>query len=355
VTPEQPALFDHSKLVAEIETEVARRRASGDLPADLEHELDTEFSRFAPVSTGAEDVDELLLRAESTSRIHPYPPVGSTSRIALVIKRVVALLIVRAIVHVTDQVSAFSGSITRAMRLLATRVDALEQAVPAIVGGAIPDEQFWIDEIPRLLGSVPRGRVVHMDASGGAVVAALCRAGYDAYGIDIDDHSADAACGKGVDIRVDGGPRHLAQLPDDALAGAVLSGVVEVLPGRGLRTLVGLLAAKLAPGGRLAIVSTHPSAWAAGRTAPAADLAYGRPVRPETWRELLTARGFADIAVHDGPRPDVEVAPPSAPDPDVAALVTAVARINEVVFGPTSFAVTASAQPGTALTRGREF
>ena len=41
---------DPDRLMAEIEDEVRRKRASGELPADLERELDLVFARFAPVN-----------------------------------------------------------------------------------------------------------------------------------------------------------------------------------------------------------------------------------------------------------------------------------------------------------------
>ncbi len=82
------------------------------------------------------------------------------------------------------------------------------------------------------------------------------------------------------------------------LRGLVLSGFAGHLRASSARATVHLAGRKMAPGGRIVIVS--PSPEAAVRADPlGADLLPARPLHPVTWCHLLSRYGFVDLAVHE--------------------------------------------------------
>ena len=113
-----------------------------------------------------------------------------------------------------------------------------------------------------------------VECGDGALLAALVRAGLDAYGVEPRAAVADAALGRGLEVRIDDGAAHLHAVGAAALGGLVLRGLVERAPLGELLLLVDAAAAKLAPGGRLVVCSLRREAW--GRDA---DRGRGRPRR----------------------------------------------------------------------------
>jgi hypothetical protein len=77
----------------------------------------------------------------------------------------------------------------------------------------------------------------------------------------------------------------------------LLSGVVDRLSPAAAAALAGLVARSLQPGGRLALLSTHPK-WRLTTDPVAADLARGHSLDPATWSHLFTSRGLAEISIH---------------------------------------------------------
>lgn len=331
--------IDHQRLLAEIDAEVRRKRESGELPADLERELDLVFARYAPVHVLDADYEQVIERAQQLTFIDPIAPIESNRPGIPQVKRLLRKAILWLLRHVTQQVSGFAEVITRAVKLLGRRVDAIEQVLPAVLppvpGMApptVPDAEHWAAHLPaRLTGT--QGRVLQADAGDGTILAALVAAGVDAYGVDANPLTAGDA-----DVRVEDPLEHIDQLADGTLGGAVLAALPDRLSVGGKVTLLDRVLPKLAPGGTLVIVAAHPRAWAAKVGAVNADLAPGRPLDPETWRHLLTERGCTVSAVDLGPRTG-ELSPVSGAD---AALAENLRRIEDALFAPSSYAVVAT-------------
>lgn len=295
--------IDHQRLLAEIDEEVRRRRESGDLPADFERELDLVFSRFAPVHALGDDFDRVMERAEQLTFVDVLAPVESTHPVVPYVKRVVRKAIAWEVRHVAQQVSAFAATATRALRLLADRVDAAEGSPAAraraleLCRAAAPafDLERWAPVVVAAAHGAT-GRVLHAECGAGDLVATLAGAGVDAYGVDPRAQSP----APGREIRLDDARTHLRALPAGALGGVVLSGCVDWLSPPALVELADLATSRVGPGGVVIVVGTHPRAW----TAPAADLAPGRPASPATWEHVLLAGGAAGAEVldEDGPQ-----------------------------------------------------
>src|SRR5215468_981916 len=123
--------IDTRKLVAEIEDEVRRKRASGELPADFERELDNVFARYAPVGALDLDFDQVLEKIEESTVIDTAAPLESSRPVVPQLKLVVRKAIGWNIRYIASQVSSMVQALTRALRLLGERVDALEAQSPA--------------------------------------------------------------------------------------------------------------------------------------------------------------------------------------------------------------------------------
>jgi len=303
-----PPPIDMARLTAEINDEVRRRRAAGDFPPGLERELDELFARYSPAATGG-TFEEVMARAEVQSFVHADVPIESRRALFSYVKSALRKLLAWYLRFLAQQVTAFAAAITRAVRLLGERVDALERATATERArreiGEIDSTHVlarWAPEVADHLARAP-GRVLNADCGAGVLLARLGAAGLDVYGLEPSERLAMRAAQQGADVRSDDLTAHLRSLPEASLGGLVLSGgAVEVLPVGVLLELADLAASRLAPGGRLAIVSTGPGAWRTELGPVVADLAPGRPLSPETWLALLAAREFIDArAEADGP------------------------------------------------------
>ena len=334
-------VVDHRALLAEIDQEVARRRSSGELPADFERELDLVFARFAPVHAIGDDFDQVLERAESSTFVDVLAPTESSLPVVPQVKRVVRKAIAWELRYVAQQVSAFATASVRAIRLLAARVDALESAAgggsavgaarDTVGGGPQADREHWAPVVAGALQGVA-GRVLHADADDGWLVAHLVAAGIDAYGVDPIGRAAPA----GVELREDRALDHLRALPEGALAAVVLSGCVDRLPVGQQRALATAARTAVVDGGVVIVIGTDPRWLVFGTTDPvASDLSPGRPLHAATWAHLLGVSGGAEVSA--GPRPAGLRPVPGSP-PDMAANLH---RIDEMLFPPRGYALVA--------------
>jgi hypothetical protein len=294
-------------VLAEIDEEVRAKRASGELPADLERQLDTAFARFAPVDAVTGDFDVLLAKLADATTFDTRAPVASSRPGGARIKSLISLAIDWELRHLAGQASGAAHALTRALGLLGARVDNLERDAPS---GA--DKRLWALGVGRSRRELPpgewltllgqtfagcSGRVLHAEALDGQVVRALSAEGVDAYGLDPD------GVGPGgdevLDVRHDTVVDHLRDLPDGSLDGLVLTGCIDRWTPGAILELVDMAVRGLAGGGRIVVVSHHPGVWQSEGGA-VADLSDGRPWAPSTWETVLTRRGFAGITVHDG-------------------------------------------------------
>lgn len=337
--PSQP---DATTLMAEIEREVRARRRSGELPADLEHELDRVFEAVAPPGAVGAGFEPTLERAERAAFVDPVGPTASRFPGVSFLRRVLRKLLAFYVEHAVRQVTAFGVTLVRAIRLLGQRVSALEARSPAldprVRALAAPldadvDPAPWLPLVEGCLKSTA-GRVLHAECGDGSLAAALEAAGVDVYGVDPRDDAAELADERGVEVRGVDVLTHLRSLPDGSLAGLVLSGCVDRLPLGDLDELARRAAAVLADGAPLLVLGVHPNAWERSCSPIAADLAPGRPLHPETWEWLLTANGFTGVEAHLGASATLDETGDAAADANFR-------RLGALLLGPETFAVTA--------------
>ncbi|HVX22268.1 MAG TPA: hypothetical protein VHB02_13030 [Acidimicrobiales bacterium] len=300
-----------AQVMLEIDDEVRRRRASGDLPARVERELDELFLEHSPVAGRGGGLGEALRMVDAAAFIDPVVPVGSNKSGGAAVKKGLRSLNLWYIGYVTHQVSQFASAVSRTLHLLDDRVTELRrqldaQQVPAAPVVAVPGltgaGAWWGPQAAKALAGAP-GRVLHAACADGWLVRSLAGDGVDAYGVDprpgkTDD--AEAIGGRGGDLREEGVVDHLRAVESGALGGVVLDGVVDGMPHGERQQLLGLLGDRLAPDGVLVVHSLSPAGWDADDAPPEADLAPGRPLRPGTWAHLLPTLGYA-VTVHPGP------------------------------------------------------
>ena len=98
-----------------------------------------------------------------------------------------------------------------------------------------------------------------------------------------------------LELRYESAMDHLNVLPDESLAGLILTGMTDRLSlNEQLRTLRKALD-KCAPGARIAISITLPKYWEEVLGPVGSDLLDGRPLHPETWVHLLNREHAQNI------------------------------------------------------------
>lgn len=340
--------IDLRRVLVEIDEEVARRRASGEIPPGLEHELDATFARFSPAAATGDDAASVLAAAERTAFVDVDVPTESGLPGGPVLKKALRKGMAWYLRYLAQQTSAFNAAAVRALRSTDGRLRALEQASPAAsphLRAAVEGRQpaappAGLVELACAACGGATGRVLVADAGDGALVGALAAAGVDAYGVEPRRSAANRALADGLDVRVGEVATHLGGVAPGVLGGVVLHGAVERLPAAAALALAESVAAALAPGGALVVASTSPAAWARRLDPVAADLSPGRPLAPETWVHALGRLGMEVEPVHEGP---VEADLVDLPDdaPGAAASNANNALLRAALFGPVSYTVVA--------------
>lgn len=318
-------LIDHRRVMAEIQSEARRLRREGVVSPAFERELDVVFGRLAPPAA-SEDFDAALTAAEELAYVDAHVPVLSAKPGGSVMKRVVRKAVFFYGKHMTDQVTAFATTAARSIRLLARRVDAIEEAVPAtsrrarqeLAGPPAADGSRWAEAIGAELPH-DRGRVLVGECGAGGLLAALVARGFDAYGVEPRGAVADQAAAEHLEVREDDVLDHLRLVPEGGLGGVVLVGCVDRV---GLGQQLALLDAAahgLVSGGSVAIVTEGRSVGTTPEDIVAADLAAGRPLHPPTWQHLMQTNGFDDVQIVRAADPPVFERTPG--DTDLSALV----------------------------------
>jgi len=283
------ASVDLAKVTRELQDEAARRRASGELAPGHERELDRRFAALAPLGADGSLADALD-EVDRTMFIDPVVPVESSRQAGAAIKKSMRSASLWYVSWLTRQINQFAVATSRSLHLIEQRLEAIDRQLALDHEGAAPVVEFpglndsgawWVDAALSAVSGAP-GRVLHAAAGADQWLVKEIRAhGNPADGID-------PRLGHGQSVSA-----HLDHLAPGELGAVILSAVVEGLRAIERTELVARVSSRLAPGGVLVIHSVTPKTWFASEAPAAADLAPGRPLRPQTWRELLEADGYA--------------------------------------------------------------
>jgi hypothetical protein len=305
-------------VMAEIDAEVRRRRAAGDLPARLERELDELFLAHSPVAGRGGALSDALHMVDRAAFINPVVPIDSNKSGGAVVKKGLRTLSLWYVGYVTHQVSQFASAVSRSLHLLDEQLVALrreleeQRPLPAPVvelADLRGPDAWWLTEVTGALERGLSGRVLHAACGDGWLVRLLGSQGIDAYGVDPRPGRAQGDSGPAdldtdtADLREENLLDHLRSVELAALGGVVLSGTVDGMTGGQRAQLLDLVTERLSPGGTLIVHSLSPAAWAGDEVPPEADLAPGRPLRGATWPHLLDRLGYSS-SVREGPKGD---------------------------------------------------
>ena len=338
-----------AEVMVEIDAEVSRRRASGDLPVGLEQELDELFLEFSPVGLhGKARLRETLSLVDRSAYVDIAVPVASQKVIGTYVKRLIRKSMGWYIGFIVHQIVKFAWSVSRMLHVVVDHVEDLEAAVevqrtpplpPSVVPGADPGAAWWASAAVAAVSGV-EGRVLHADCGAGSLLEALVASGVDAYGVDPAGSVTEAAVGRGLDVRAEALLDHLDVVADDALAGMVVTGSVQWLHPNERDRLVRLVGSRLTVGGILVLHSATPESWMGSISPVVSDLAPGRPLHAETWGQLLGDQGFGVTGVTSGGT-DRRIDHVSAANPDAAALNAAIDAVNQSLLGPGEYLLVA--------------
>jgi hypothetical protein len=299
--PEEASVPDGylRQVLAEIDEDVRRHR--GEVPVQLERELDEMFLEHAPVAVRGGDLKDALGMVDQAAFIDPVVPVASERPAGSAIKKGLRSLNLWYIGWVTHQVSTLGLAVSRALHSVEAQLSDLGERVPSLTETRVLDAgsagAWWAPRALDALGGTP-GRVLHTACGDGWLVGMLGSSGVDAYGVDPRAGIVEDAELRGADLREEEPLVHLRAAGHSSLGGAVVSGIVEAMDPARRDELVRTLLDRLAGRAVLVVHSMSPAAWLAADAPADADLAPGRPLRPGTWSHLLA--GWT-VEIVDGP------------------------------------------------------
>ncbi|MGC8471129.1 MAG: methionine biosynthesis protein MetW [Acidimicrobiales bacterium] len=300
---EEPRLLDdyHRQVIAEIDDEVQRHR--GEIPAQLERELDEMFLEHAPVAVRGGDLKDALGMVDRAAFVDPVVPITSQRPAGAAVKKTLRALSLWYMGWVTHQVSTLGLAVSRALHAVDAQLGELRDRVPPPASTRVVDEgspgSWWVPLVVDALGAA-RGRVLHTACGDGWLVGLLSAQGVDAYGVDPRPGKVDEAELRGADLRQEDPLGHLRAVSSSSLGGVVISGIVEAMEPVRRDELVRSLLDRIAGRGVLVVHSVTLDAWL-GEDAPVeADLAAGRPLRPRTWAHLLATWAVETVEGPDG-------------------------------------------------------
>ena len=338
------------EVMAEIDAEVRKRRASGDLPAGLERELDELFLEFSPVGLqGRARLRETLSLVDGSAYVDIAVPTASNKAVGSYIKRAVRKGLGWYMNFIVTQIVKFAWSVSRMLHVVVDHIEELEANVEAhrspdlpvgLVTATHSGGTWWAPAAVAALASVP-DRVVVGDCGDGSLVEVLLAAGVDAYGVDPAELALEAALDRGVDLRADSILAHLDVVTAEALGGIVLTGSVQWLRANERQHLLELVSSRIMIDGVLVLHSASPGSWATAVSPVVRDLAPGHPLHPETWCHLLGTIGFSVTATVLGGG-DRHLDHVTGGATETAAVNAAIDTINELLLGPTEFLVVAT-------------
>ncbi|HEV3370446.1 MAG TPA: hypothetical protein VG074_12850 [Acidimicrobiales bacterium] len=305
--PEEASL-DVSRVMAEVDDDVRRRRASGELPSARERELDDLFVAHSPASGQGANLRQALERVDRAMYVDPVVPVDSNHRAGGAIKKGMRSASLWYVGWLTHQINQFASATSRSLHLIEQRLIELEggdgvQRAPRAEVVEFPElhggEAWWVAPAIDAVGPAP-GRTLHAACGDGWLVRRLVAVGRDAYGVDPRPGRAAPEVGAASDLRTDEVAVHLRAVVPGDLGAVILSGVVDGMAAGEREELLRLTTTALAPSGVLVLHSVTATTWHGPAAPVQADLCPGRPLRSGSWCALLDARGY-HASVRPGP------------------------------------------------------
>jgi len=289
---------DVAAVVADIEAEVARRRAAGDYPEDLLARLAVEFH---DVSDGRTSLEELAHIETVRPLVSTRSGLGSAVVFA---KKVLRRSVAWYVRPLAEDQSRFNFALLHELRALRERVDGLDSAWSRPAGSP-PREAGAASSsltLPRLalldgvLQDIPAGPVLVLWWADDALLRGLVSRGLPVETVTRDGAMALAARAAGVRVH-DSDPLRFLQECGPTLGAVLAPGLLPMLAPSELLALPPLATAALREGG--VVMVDAPSVDAGAPADPSlVDAGFRRHVSPATVTLLCDAAGLRSVAVH---------------------------------------------------------
>jgi len=300
-TPGSPDQMDLDRLIGELETEAARRRAEPGYPHDADARLHFELARRAPNAARSIPLHDVVALVEDAAAAQTEPSPRSGARVKRSRRAVIEVLRQR-FAQLDARVASLGLAAAHALHDVIDRIEDLEQRVRALEP---PDGPIGPSPVPLedsaaltqwravLAEGLPAGeRVLYAQSDPDEIVAHLRTEGVDAYAVT----DAGSPYRPGPDVRFASLLDHLRAVPDRALGAVVLAGLPEAMSPGSVAPLVAELG-RVA--GTVVIISEAPWWWRLRLGAVNADLALGRPLDPDTWLHAFHGVAMVGTAQYD--------------------------------------------------------
>ena len=142
------------------------------------------------------------------------------------------------------------------------------------------------------------GTVLDIGCGRGEFLALLKEARITGRGVDTNRAMIAEACARGLDAVEGDALDYLSSLPDESLAGAIASQVIEHVPPAYVVTLLSTAFSKLRPGAPIVLETINPACWLAFFSSYLRDFTHVWPVHPETLQYLMQASGFNRVEIN---------------------------------------------------------
>ena len=312
-----------SRVRAEIDDEVRRRRASGDLPPQLEAELEQLFLKHAPLGSTRQELHEVLRMVDAAAFIDPVVPVESSRAGGAVVKKSIRSMNFWYLRFITHQVSQFATAVSRSLHILdqqmselARKVDAVE-VPPSVVVDAGPAHRADAWWVPTVLGELEgcRRRVLHAACGDGWLVAVLVGRDIDGYGVDPRPGRVAGQELGDLDLREEPVLPHLQAVEPGALGSGDPVGAHGGIGPHRTPSPAGERHHRAGRRWRPRHPLPDGGQLGGGRRAAEADIVQARPYRPATWLHLLGELGLVASVASAPDGADYLVVARRHPDP----------------------------------------
>lgn len=392
---EPPSVIDG--LLSELRDRVARRRAAGEYPPELEDRLSSHYEQVRRHRSRPNPLDALRREVEQNRPDFRATNIPMASRLPAGehYHRLVAKAIDRQVTGVLLQVQYYAERLQQILeqmveRLedpqshrhpeLERRLDNQEESLIRLVDPAGPDQRAELADLRRRVEALEaekaangfrpwfdtarfneafRGSrkallkryrdlakafegcapVLDIGCGEGEFLELLAELGVAARGVEVDAGLVEADQARGLDVRLADAVTALDAEPDEGLGGVVLIQVVEHLSHQELLDVIELSFHKLRERGKLIMETVNPQSLYVFAHAFYLDPTHTTPVHPSYLEFLCREREFSSVKIEwRSPPPDADL-PPVPEDKQVAEAFEA---INRQLFGPGDYAVIAT-------------
>jgi len=365
------------ELVAHLQARVAKRRAEGEYPADLEERLEAHYRRLVGTGSGIApqrwaELDARIAALEQPDRERRLRRARIDDELTNMRAAIETLARLTRAVHddvregVTQQLDDLRADVSRIARAVRgesghDRGSETSGPEPDFEAPESSELRAWFgwgefesafrgseekvrdryrDLAQRFEGCAP---VLDIGFGRGEFLDLLGEIGVAAAGIEVDADLVYTAAARGLDVHLADVGAHLETLDSASLGGACALQVVEHLSPQECVDLPRLLARVVRPGGLVVIDSPTPASFYVYAHAFYLDPTHTRPIHPLFLMFLFDRAGFEKVELEwRSPPPDAALLQPVPGDDALARAVNEnIARINAVLYGPQDFAIIA--------------